>query len=242
MGGKIGKYFLLFHAVCGTFFSNISSGSSARLTERKIYPCSAARSARFVLFRRRARRKRSQALRTSIALNLRIGSNSKKRKEFTLHGRAMGRATAAARRPGCLICGERRANGKNGERFRPVFPRRVRDFCTYRHNFALILLSCRHDPTSRIRRLRKDMQTVLLRRQAPQRHYANAAALPARLAKRLYFFAVFLRKSVFIRAILLFLRNIVRRHFCRLNSTAALCSEENSNLLSLTKTGLYHAL
>lgn len=34
-GGKIGKYFLLFHAVCGTFFSNISSGSSARLPERK---------------------------------------------------------------------------------------------------------------------------------------------------------------------------------------------------------------
>ena len=87
----------------------------------QIHPCSAARSARFVLFRRRARRKRSQALRTSIALNLRIGSNSKKRKEFALHGRIMCRATAAARRPGCLICGERRANGKNGERFPPRF-------------------------------------------------------------------------------------------------------------------------
>ena len=64
----------------------------------QIYPCSAARSARFVLFRRRARRKRSQALRTSIALNLRIGSNSEKRKEFALHGRTMCRA-AACRSP-----------------------------------------------------------------------------------------------------------------------------------------------
>ena len=37
--------------------------------------------------------------------------------------------------------------------FRPVFPQRARDFCTYRHNFALILLACRHDPTNRIQRL-----------------------------------------------------------------------------------------
>ena len=150
-GGKIGKYFLLFHAVCGTLFSNISSGSSARLTERKIYHCSAARSARFVLFRHRARRKRSQALRTSIALDLRIGSNSEKRKEFALHGRIMCRATA--RRLPTRLSYLRRAPRKWQERrafFRPAFPRHVRDFCTYRHNFALILLSCHHDPTNRI--------------------------------------------------------------------------------------------
>lgn len=50
----------------------------------------------------------------------------------------------------------------------------------------------------------------------------------------------FTRKSFFTCNI--FLRNIVRRRFCRLNSTAALCSGEKSSLLSLTKTGLYHAL
>ncbi len=152
----------------------------------QIYPCSAARLARFVLFRHRARRKRSQALRTIIALNLRIGSNSEKRKEFALHGRIICRATARRLPTRLSFCGERRANGKNGD----VFPRRACDFCTYMHNFALILLAYRHDPTNRIRRLKTDIQTALLRRQTPQRHYANAAAFPARLAERFYLFLV----------------------------------------------------